>query len=91
MEKIQSVMEGYEILSGIGGVFQIVLLLTRRVKDINILLTMGVIMDAIGLSGMSFSHILKGEPLYAIFDIAGLLFDIAFILYIIYRDEYKTK
>ena len=89
MEAIGNLMTAYEIISGIGCVVQIALILLKRTN--NILLTLGLLMDAVGLSGMSFGYLLSGEPLFAFFCIAGLVLDVAFILWILYKEEHPQK
>lgn len=86
MELLGTLMIIYEVLSGIGGVLQITLILLRRTN--NILLALGLLLDAIGLSGMCCGHLLSGQPMFALGDIAVMIIDIAYILYIIYKDEH---
>jgi len=86
---INDMMDSYSVLSVVGGLLQVILLITRRTN--NCLMALGLIMDAVGLSGLSFGHFLLGEPGAAITDIICFTLDIAFVLYIIYRDEHPKK
>ena len=86
MEEIANLMTVYEWVSGIGGVLQLVLFLFRRTN--NLLMALGVLMDAIGLAGMSFGFILQGENLFAASALITIVLDVVFVLYIIYRDEH---
>lgn len=79
----------YEWASGIGGMLQIGLLLLRRTN--NLLMVLGVLLDAIGLAGMSFGFILQGENIFAVFSLVTIVLDVAFILYIVYKDEHPQK
>ncbi|MBR2855397.1 hypothetical protein IKE99_00415 [Candidatus Saccharibacteria bacterium] len=89
MRIILSLMDAYEALSVIGGVLQMVLFILKRKN--NILLTLGMIMDAIGLTGVSFGHIIRREYGLAICDFVAIVLDVIFVLYIIYRDEHPKK
>jgi len=86
---IASLLTVYEWLSGIGGVLQLGLFLLRRTN--NILMALGVLMDAIGLAGMSFGFILQGENLFAACSLVTIVLDVAFVLYIIYKDEHPSR
>ena len=90
MENFNDIMDGYEMLSALGGLLQLLLVITRQAKN-NILMAVGVLMDAVGLSGMSFGYFLKGEPAIGYGCIVGLIVDIAFVIYIIYRDEHPKN
>ena len=79
-------MDSYELLSTVGGLLQLVLVIMRRANN-NIWMAFGLLMDAVGLSGMSFGYYLKDEPGIAAGCIIGLILDSAFVIYIIYRDE----
>ncbi|MBR3248959.1 hypothetical protein IKF89_02930 [Candidatus Saccharibacteria bacterium] len=87
--EIASLMTVYEWLSGIGGLLQLGLFLLRRTN--NILMALGVLLDAIGLAGMSFGLFLQGENLFAAFSLITIVLDVAFVLYIIYKDEHPKK
>lgn len=89
MEEIVSLLTIYEWASGIGGVLQISLLLLRRTN--NLLMVLGVLLDAIGLAGMSFGFILQGENIFAVCSLVTIVLDVAFVLYIIYKDEHPQK
>ncbi len=86
---INDMIDSYSVLSVVGGLLQVILLVTRRTN--NCLMALGLIMDAVGLSGLSFGHFLLGEPGAAISDIICFTLDIAFVLYIIYRDEHPKQ
>ena len=90
MENFDSIMDSYEILSALGGLLQLILVITKKAKN-NFLMAIGVLMDAVGLSGMSFGYFLKNEPAIGYGCIAGLIVDIAFVVYIIYKDEHPKK
>ena len=87
--EIASLLTVYEWLSGIGGVLQVGLFLLRRTN--NILMALGVLLDAIGLAGMSFGFFLQGENLFAACSIITIVIDVVFVLYIIYKDEHPEK
>ena len=87
--EIASLLTVYEWLSGIGGVLQLGLFLLRRTN--NLLMVLGVLLDAIGLAGMSFGFILQGENMFAAGSLITIILDVAFVLYIIYKDEHPEK
>ena len=89
MRTIVNLMGVFEFLSVFGGVMQMVLFILKRRN--NILLTLGLILDAVGLTGMSFGHILRREYGIVICNFITIALDTAFILYIIYRDEHPKK
>ena len=89
MEEIVSLLTIYEWLSGIGGVLQVGLILLKRTN--NLLMALGVLLDAIGLAGMSFGFILQGEKLFAAGSLITIVLDVAFVLFIIYKDEHPQK
>ena len=89
MEEIVSLLTIYEWASGIGGVLQVSLILLKRTN--NLLMALGVLLDAIGLAGMSFGFILQGEKLFAAGSLLVIVLDVAFVLYIIYKDEHPQK
>lgn len=88
LEALENLMIAYEIISGIGGVLQIVLLIMRRK---GLLLIFGLLLDVVSLSGMSCGHIITGEPLLAIVDITTVILDVAFIVYILYREKHPKE
>lgn len=88
-EMLGTLMLIYEILSGVGGIIQITLVLLRRTN--NILLVLAMILDAVSLSGLSCGHILNGEPFYAFLGLFTIAIDVAFILYIFYREEHPKE
>ena len=89
MEMLGTLMSIYEVLSGVGGVIQIALILLRRTN--NILLILAMLLDAISLSGMSCGFAISGEPLFAILSLGAIFLDVAFILYIVYREEHPKE
>ena len=89
VETLGTLMIIYEVLSAVGGVIQIALVILRRTN--NVLLILAMILDAISLSGMSTGLILKGEPLNAGLSLGAILLDVAFIMYIVYREEHPKE
>ena len=86
LDTLSKLMSVYEIASTVGIVLQIVLLILRKTD--NFLLILGLLLDSISLSGMSCGHILSDQPLYAVMDIITVILDVAFILYILYREKH---
>ena len=84
MEFLNEIMNVYEVISGIGILIQVVLILSRRTN--NVLMTLGVTLDAVGLSGMACVYAVRGDQATAIAHLAIMMIDVAYVMYIAYRE-----
>lgn len=83
MEILENLMSVYETISGIGILIQVVLIVSRRANST--LMTLGVTLDAVGLSGMACVYAVRGDQTMAIIHLAIMLVDVAYVMYITYR------
>ena len=84
MEFLNGIMDTYEVISGIGIMIQVVLIISRRAN--NTFMTLGVTLDAVGLSGMACVYAVRGDQTMAIIHLVIMLVDVAYVMYITYRE-----
>lgn len=84
MEILENLMSVYETISGIGILIQVVLIVSRRANST--FMTLGVTLDAVGLSGMACVYAVRGDQTMAIIHLAIMLVDVAYVMYITYRE-----
>ena len=84
MEFLNEIMNVYEVISGIGILIQVVLIVSRRANST--FMTLGVTLDAVGLSGMACVYAVRGDQTMAIIHLVIMLVDVAYVMFITYRE-----